>query len=282
MTGTPSADADGAGVPGAAELRDAVRTAGDSRFLEVPARAGFAASGLIQVLLAGLAIQLGASHTGQPDQTGALQEVAKVPGGFIVLWIAAIGLFALALWLLTEAALVRGGPTADRWRRRVEHLSKAVAYTVLGLTALAFADGHPTDASTTTSRVSGSILSSPGGQLLLAGLGLVAGAVGVYFVVKGVRLRFRRDIELPPGLPGRGITVLGAVGYVAKGVVVGLAGVAFIVAAVRAQPATATGLAGGLTTLEQLPFGGVIVVVVGFGLIASGVYNIVRAWLARF
>ncbi|WP_295123638.1 DUF1206 domain-containing protein [uncultured Leifsonia sp.] len=280
--GANDAGANRAGANGAAELREAVRTAGDSRFLEVPARVGFAASGLIQVLLGGLAIQLGASHTGEPDQTGALEEVAKIPGGFLVLWIAAIGLFALALWLLTEAILVRGGAVTDRWVRRVEHLSKAVAYTVLGLTALAFAQGHPTSASTTTSRVSGGILSTPGGQLLLGALGLVAGAVGAYFVVKGVRLRFRRDIRLPAGLPGRGLTVLGAIGYVAKGIVVGLAGAAFIVAAVRAQAANATGLAGGLTTLEQVPFGGVIIVVLGLGLIASGVYNIARAWLARF
>ncbi|MCI0158913.1 DUF1206 domain-containing protein [Leifsonia shinshuensis] len=277
-----SAGSSGATADAGAELRNAVRTAGDSRFLEVPARVGFAASGLIQVLLGGLAIQLGASRVGEPDQTGALEEVSKLPGGFVVLWVAAIGLFALALWLLTEAILVRAGSAADRWMRRLEHLSKAAAYAVLGFTALAFADGHPSNASTRTSHASGSILSSPGGQVLLAVLGLVTGAVGVYFVAKGIRLRFRRDIAVPSGPAGRGITVLGAVGYVAKGIVVGLAGAAFIVAAVRVQPATATGLAGGLSTLEQLPFGGAIVVVVGFGLIASGVYNIARAWLARF
>ncbi|MBN9630113.1 MAG: DUF1206 domain-containing protein [Actinobacteria bacterium] len=277
-----SVGSSGAAADAGAEIRSAVRTAGDSKFLEVPARVGFAASGLIQVLLGGLAIQLGASRVGEPDQTGALEEVSKLPGGFVVLWVAAIGLFALALWLLTEAILVRAGSAADRWLRRLEHLSKAAAYAVLGVTALAFADGHPSHASTTTSHVSGSILSSPGGQVLLGVLGLVTGAVGVYFVVKGIRLRFRRDIAVPSGWAGRGITVLGAVGYVAKGIVVGLAGAAFIVAAVRAQPATATGLAGGLSTLEQFPSGGAIIVVVGFGLIASGVYNIVRAWLARF
>ena len=271
-----------AATEGKAQIRKAARTAGDSKFLEYPARGGFAASGLVQVLLGGLAIQLGAAHVGEPDQSGALAEVAKIPGGFIVLWIAAIGLFALALWLLIETVLVRAASTADRWLARAEYVSKAVAYAVLGFTAVAFADGHPSHASTTTRQVSAGILASPGGQLGLGVLGLVTGAVGCYFVVKGVRRRFRQDIEVPSGAAGHVIFVLGVVGYIAKGIVVVLAGVAFILAAVRAQPATATGLAGGLGALQELPFGGVAIVVVGLGLIASGVYNMARAWLARF
>lgn len=267
---------------GKAELRRAARIAGDSKLLEIPARVGFAASGLIQVLLGGLAIQLGATNVGEADQTGALEEVTKIPGGFIVLWISAIGLFALTLWLLTETVLVRGGSASSKWSRRLQHLSKAVAYAMLGFTAVAFAQGHPTHASETTRQLSTGILSTPGGQILLGVLGAVTCGVGVYFVVKGVRRRFRRDIQLPPGLAGRGITILGVVGYLAKGIVVGLAGTAFVLAAVRAQPATATGLAGGLGTLEQFPLGGALIVALGLGLIASGVYNLARAWLARF
>ncbi|CAM5388171.1 DUF1206 domain-containing protein [Leifsonia shinshuensis] len=267
---------------GKAQVRKAARTAGDSKLLEIPARVGFAASGLVQLLLGGLAVQLGAAHVGEADQTGALDEVAKVPGGFIVLWVSAIGLFALALWLLTEAVLVRAGSAGDRWLRRGQHLSKAVAYAVLGLTALAFAQGHPSHASATTRQASAGLLATPGGQLLLGALGLVTCAVGGYFLVKGVRRRFRSDIDVPSGAAGHGIVVLGVVGYLAKGVVVALAGVAFILAAIRAQAATATGLAGGLAALQQLPLGGEIVVVLGLGLIASGIYNIARAWLARF
>ena len=271
-----------AAADGKAQLRRAARTAGDSKLLEIPARAGFAASGLIQLLIGALAIQLGAAHVGEADQSGALDEVAKIPGGFIVLWIAAAGLFALALWLLTEAVLVRAGSARDRWLARGEHLGKAVAYGVLGLSALAFADGHPTHASTATRQASAGILATPGGQLLLGVLGLATGAVGVHFLVKGIRRGFRQDIHVPSGAAGRGIVVLGTVGYLAKGVVVVLAGVAFLLAAVRTQPATATGLAGGLGALQELPFGGVVIVVLGLGLIASGVYNMARAWLARF
>lgn len=266
---------------GAAGVRKAVRVAGDSKVLEVPARVGFVASGVIQVLLGGLAIQFGATQVGEADQTGALEEVRKIPGGFIVLWIAAIGLFALALWLITEAILVRGG-SGSAWSLRLQHLCKAAAYAVFGFTAVAFAQGHPSHASETTRQMSAGMLSTPGGRLLLGVAGLATVAVGVYFVVKGARRRFRRDIRMPSGAAGRGVTILGVVGYLAKGIVVMAAGAAFVLAAIRVQPADATGLTGGLDTLMQLPFGGLLIVVLGVGLIASGVYNVARAWLARF
>lgn len=266
---------------GKAEVRKAARAAGDSKLLEIPARVGFVASGVIQVLLGGLAIQFGATQVGEADQTGALEEVTRIPGGFIVLWVSAIGLFALALWLITEALVVRGN-SGSAWSRRLQHLSKAVAYAVFGFTAVAFAQGHPSHASETTRQMSAGMLSTPGGRLLLGLVGLVTLGVGVYFVVKGARRRFRRDIRLPSGAAGRGIMILGVVGYLAKGIVVMAAGAAFALAAIRVQPANATGLTGGLDTLIQLPLGGLLIVALGVGLIASGVYNVARAWLARF
>ena len=270
-----------AAAAGKAGVRKAARVAGDSKLLEIPARVGFAASGVIQVLLGGLAIQFGVTQVGEADQTGALEEVTKIPGGFIVLWLAAIGLFALALWLITEAVLVRGG-SGSAWSRRLQHLGKAMAYAVFGFTAVAFAQGHPSHASDTTRQLSTQILSTPGGQLLLGAVGLATFGIGVYFVVKGVRRRFRRDIRVPSGTAGRGVTILGVVGYLAKGIVVMAAGAAFVLAAITVQPANATGLTGGLDTLLQLPFGGLLIVVLGVGLIASGVYNVARASLARF
>lgn len=265
-----------------AEARKVARTAGNSKALEIPARVGFAASGLVQLLLGGLAIQLGANHFAEADQSGALEEVAKVPGGAIVLWICVIGLFALGLWLLIQAVLIRGGDTAKAWMRRLQNISKALAYAALGLTALAFAEGHRTHASSSTRHLSVRIFTLPGGPVLLVVVGLIAIGVGGYFVSKGVGRTFTRDIVLPNGALKAVMLVLGVVGYVAKGLLVAVAGLLFIVSAVRAQPDTASGLSGALESLSQLPLGVFLLLAVGVGLIASGVYNVLRAWLARF
>ena len=271
-----------AGADAKKEVRRAARTAQDSGALEYPARVGFGASGLVQVLVGALAIQLGIDHVGEADQTGALAAVAKIPGGVVVIWISVLGLLSLALWLLTEAVLVRGGAPAHAWKRRLEFLGKAVAYIALGLTALAFALGHPSHATSTARSFSAGLLALPAGQLLLGLAGLVAVAVGGSFVWKGIRHTFTKDLVMPKGLARRGVLVLGTVGYIAKGIVVGVAGVVFIVSAVRQESGSATGLAGALDSLERLPFGLAVLFAVAAGLIASGVYNIARAWLARF
>lgn len=269
-------------TPAKRELRKAARTAGESRALEILARAGLGASALIQVLLGALAIQLGSNQVAEADQTGALQEIADVPGGFIVLWVGAIGLLSLALWLLLQAALVSRASTSKKWAVRLQFIVKAAAYGALGATALAFAQGHPSHATETTRRMSGGIFALPGGPLLLILVGAVALGVGGYFMAKGVRRTFTKDIVMPTATARLPILILGVVGYLAKGLVVAIAGIVFVLAAVQARPDSATGLAGAMESLRALPLGAPLLLLVGAGLIGSGAYNAARAWLAKF
>ncbi|MET1052246.1 MAG: DUF1206 domain-containing protein, partial [Mycetocola sp.] len=106
-------------------------------------------------------------------------------------------------------------------------------------------------------------------------------AVGVYFVVKGVKKKFLEDITAPGGQTGRTVTRLGQVGYIAKGVAIAVVGILFGVAAFTHDPSEATGLDGALKSLAQLPLGPVILAVVALGLIAYGVYCFARARYAR-
>ena len=112
-------------------------------------------------------------------------------------------------------------------------------------------------------------------------IGLVIVAIGVGYVVRGARKRFARDIQTPPGPAGDATITLGVVGYIAKGIALGVVGVLFVVAGATYDPAKASGLEGAFLALRQLPFGVVILVVVGAGLIAYGVYYCVRAFVAR-
>lgn len=265
------------------KVREVARTARDNSVLHALARTGFAASGLVQVLLGALAIQLGVNHFADADQSGALEQLGQLPGGFVLLWVSVAGLVSLALWLLIEAALMRGGSPANVWGRRLRNAGKALAYGALALTALSVAEGHPSDASSSTRTVSSRILDLPGGPVLLSVVGLAVVAIGGYLVTKGVRKRFLRDITIPD-LPAAGpvLTVLGIAGYLAKGLVLAVAGILFIVAAVTVRPDAASGLYGAFESLSTLPLGVALLIAVGVGLIASGVYNLLRAWVARF
>lgn len=269
--------------PTGERAREIARGARDNSALHALARVGFVASGLVQLLLGSLAIQLGVNHFADADQSGALREVEHLPGGVVLLWISAAGLFSLALWLVIEAALMLGHSTAKLWGRRLRNVGKALAYGALALTAMGIAQGQPSDASSSTRLLSTQILQLPGGPVLLSLIGLVVVAVGGYLAVKGIRRSFLRDIALPDH-PGSVtvLTILGVAGYLAKGFVLGVAGVLFVVAAATVHPDVASGLYGAFESLSALPIGIVLLIATGAGLIASGIYNILRARVARF
>ena len=259
----------------------AAREIGDNRALQILARSGFAASGLVHLMLGILAIRVATDGGGESDQAGAVGEIAKLPAGLVLLWIAVVGFFALAAWLVTEAALGIGARSKKRWVRSLVPLGKAIAYIALGVTALTFALGGTTDGGDSASSASASILHLPGGPILLGILGAATVAIGVYLVAKGVRRTFAEDIVIPSGAMERPVTILGIVGYVAKGVAVAVVGILFIIAAVAVDPSGATGLDGALKALATLPLGMGILIAVGVGLIAFGVYSFARARLAR-
>lgn len=261
--------------------RGVARSVGSSRALTQLARVGFAGSAVIHFFIGLLAIRVALHDGAEDDQAGAIAQIAQLPGGMVLLWIAVVGLFALALWLVIQAILGIGHPSKKRWVRSLVALAKAVAYLVLGITALTFAQGGTANASSSTVQATSGILTLPGGQLLLALVGLIAFGVGVYLIAKGVRRRFVNDIRLPSGPSRRAVLVLGTVGYVAKGIAIAVVGVLFVVAAVIVNPAQASGLDGALKALAALPFGSAILIAVGIGLIAFGVYTAARARLAR-
>ena len=275
-----------AGSGGAAageRVREVARGARDSTVFHVLARVGFAASGLVQVLLGALAIQLGVNHFADADQSGALEQLGQLPGGLVLLWVSVVGLLSLAAWLVIEAAAMRAGKPSVLWIRRLQNVGKALAYAALAVTALGVAQGHHGDASSSTRVMSVHILALPGGGALLVLAGLAIVGIGGYLVVKGVRRRFLRDVDVPR-LTGMTtvVSVLGVAGYIAKGFVLGVAGSLFVVAAVTVHPDAASGLYGAFASLLTLPLGNVLLIATGAGLIASGAYNALRAWIAHF
>jgi len=111
-------------------------------------------------------------------------------------------------------------------------------------------------------------------------IGLAVIGIGGYYVFRGAALKFTENITVPRTF-GRAVVALGVVGYVAKGVALGVTGIVFVVAGFTIDPSKATGLDGALKSLVALPYGPVILIVVGIGLIAYGLYCFARARLAR-
>ncbi|MGR0220368.1 DUF1206 domain-containing protein [Agromyces sp. ZXT2-6] len=262
--------------------KSAASAAQNSRILEVLARIGYVVLGIVHVVIGAIAISVAQGAGGEADQGGAMQQVASWPFGLVLLWVIGLGLFALALWQIAEAFLVRDPDTKKKWGYRVKYVGTAIAYTAIGVTALTYALGGRSSSEQSTDALSAQLLATPGGVFLLALVGLIILGVGAAFVYRGAKRKFEKHLMLPGReSTHKGITTFGIVGYIAKGIAVAIVGVLFVVAAVTADPEAAGGLDAALKSLTELPFGVFILWLVGAGLIVYGIFCFARARYAK-
>lgn len=259
----------------------AARQAKDSRPLTALARVGYAVNGLLHLLIGLIAISVALGAGGEADQSGALGALAAAPTGRAILWVVAVGLAALGLWQVLQAFLVRD---ADK-KKQAAHIAseggKAIAYLAVAATTFTFAKGGSSNSASGSESFSATLLGSPGGVFLLIVVGLGVLAIGGAFIYRGATKKFTSNIRVPGGTAGSAVVILGMVGYIAKGIAIAMVGILFVVAAATSNPSQATGLDGALKSLRALPFGAIILIAVGIGLIAYALYCFARARLAK-
>lgn len=250
-----------------------------SRGMRIAARVGHVANGVVHLALAGIvvAVAVGAG-SGSADQGGAMQAIASTPLGVVALWVVSIALLGLAGFAVLEGVAHRA---SDGAKALVKGIGKAVAYGAVAATGIRTALGGSSDGDQQAQSATGQLMAQPLGQVLVGVVGVGILAVGVAFVVQGVRRSFARHIA-PPASARSVAMALGVVGYVAKGVAVAIVGVLFVAAALAHDPSQAGGLDDALRSLQQLPFGVVVLLVVGLGIGAYGVFSIARGiWAAK-
>ena len=267
------------------QAADAAEEVTNSRPLEFLARAGFAASGILHFLLGAIAIRLAMGGSGSADVSGAVAELAVQPSGPLLLWSSFAACAALALWQASDAIFdFNHLPAKKKAGRKARAAAQAVVYAAIALTFFSFAQGTGSgnDNQQRASDLTITIMKAPGGVVLLVLMGLAVAATGVVYGIRGIRKSFEKHLMLPPSPPARSaVTVLGVVGYVAKGTVLLLTGLLIVIATVQAHPEKSTGLDGGLKALRAQPFGVYLLAAVGAGLACYGLYMVVRARLAK-
>jgi hypothetical protein len=257
--------------------RQARRTA-QSRPMQRAARAGFAASGLVHLLVAYLALRVAWTGSGQrADQSGALAVLARNPVGTGLLWLTALSCAALAVWQVADAFLdSRGGD--GRALRAVKSCATAAVYVVLAVSAARFATGSGRSSSSQSRALTARLLQNPGGRVLVVLIGVGVIAVGVYLGWKGVKRSFLEDLSRDPS---PAVERLAVVGHVAKGVALVVVGGLFCSAGFHRSTRQAGGLDAGLKTLREAPAGPYLLTAVGLGIAAYGLYCFAKARYAR-
>lgn len=268
------------------ELKGAADAAEDitnSRPLELVARAGFAVSGILHLLIGLVAIRLAMGGQGEADVSGAVAQLASQPAGPALLWASFAACVALALWQASDAIFdFEHLPAKKKLGKKLKAALQAVVYAGLALTLASFANGAGKEHTASTSDFTVSVMKAPGGYALLVAIGAAVAVTGIIYAIGGFRQSFKKYLRLPSSERTRtAVTALGVAGYAAKGVALLLTGVLIIVATVTAHPEESTGIDGGLKGLREQPYGVYMLAAVGAGLICYGVFMMVRAKLAK-
>ena len=252
--------------------KGAASKAGDHPVIEWGARLGYAASGVLHLVLAWLTVQIAIGSGGQASQSGALATVAKQPFGMFLLWVLAVGFVLLALWQVTEVV------TAREAFDKAKAAGKAVMYAALAYTGFVFALGGRTSSNKQTKDFTHTLMDAPAGRFLVGAVGVGIIGVALYHFYKGWKKKFLDDLQEHPG---HWAVVAARIGYVGKGIALVAVGVLFVAAAIQQHIGKTTGLDGGLKSLRDLPAGPVILIGIALGLAAYGVYSFARARYAR-
>jgi hypothetical protein len=253
-------------------------------------RAGFAANGLVYLLVGILSAQAALGVGGETtDPEGALVRIIQAPFGQVVLGVVAIGLAGYAIWRLLQAVLdsEQKGTDPAGLAARIGFGVSGVVYLGLAGTAVGLLLGNTGGDSPNGDQAAQDktafLLSQPFGRWLLAIVGLIVIGTGVAQIVNAWRAKFRDQLKEGEidQTQREGITWIGRLGYAARGVVMWLVGVFVIIAAVQAQPEQARGLGGVLATLASQPAGPWLLGVVAVGLAAYGLFLLVQARYRR-
>lgn len=255
-----------------------------SDWLDVAARVGLTAYGVVHLVIAWLALQLAFGESeGSPSSSGAISELAQQPFGKALVWAVAIGMFLLVVWQGIEA--VAGHRDEDgnkRTGKRVLSAGKAVVYATIGLSAAKVATGSGSSGKSSeqqTDSLTKQLMDLPAGQLVVGAVGVGILAIGVAFAVRAWTEKYAKhlDAEGKSGNTGTAYLWFGKVGYAAKGVALGVVGSLFCYAALTHDPDEGGGLDQALREVLDKPFGPVLLAVIAVGIGCYGLFCLARA-----
>ncbi|GAA1555923.1 DUF1206 domain-containing protein [Kribbella sancticallisti] len=236
-----------------------------SRLYDVSITVGLIAYGVVHLLVAWIALQLAWGGTSdEASHSGALQDLAGKPFGGFLLWVVAIGLFALVLWKVLE--LVYGHLKTEK---KVSSAGRAVVYLYLGISAAKIASGSGGSSKGKSSGITAKLMENGAGRALVVIVGLVIIGIGVYQIYKAVKKKFLEDLT---GGVSESTVLLGRLGYAAKGIAFVIVGALFAWAALSYEPEKAGGLDTALHTVREGPAGSVLLTLMALGIAAFGVY----------
>lgn len=258
--------------------------------LTAAARLGYAARGLVYLMVGVLAFMAAFGLAGGGQTTGAkgaIQAFLGLPGGPWLVGAVAVGLFGFALWRLIAAAMDadRHGSGAKGIALRVGMAVSGVLHGVLGLYAASLiwaipsagggGDGGDGQGS---GGYTAQLMAEPWGRWVIAGFGVIAIGVAAAQVIKAVKKTYRRNLH--GSVLSKGwLDPVARFGLTAKAVTLALVGVFLLGAVFAFAPGNAqrAGLPQALQWVQGQPWGQWLLGLVALGLVCFGLYGLIQA-----
>ena len=259
------------------------RVQGDA-WLDRAIRFGFVVYGVVHLVVAWLALELAlGDHSGSANSTGALTKLAHTTFGGILVWFVALGMLALVVWRLLDAAVGHQEESdgGKRTRKRLVSLGKAVIYGAIALSAfrIATSPAHQSKKGGGTDDTTATIMHWPGGPFIVGLIGLAIIAYGLNMARRAWTEKFREhlDAEGQSGDTGQAYIWFGKAGYTAKGVAFVVVGGLFCYAALTHDAKKSGGLDVALHKVLQQPFGQWLLALIAVGIGCYGLFCFARA-----
>ena len=271
-----------------ADLSHAIHKA--SPFVEKFARLGYACKGVIYALVGALAAMSALGRGGQTTGTrGAMGHILNQPLGVVLLFVIALGLACYALWQFIRAVEdpENEGSDGKAIAKRIGIFVSGIVHAMLVVFAAHLLLGTPGHArggdDANAQGWSATVMSYPMGRVALGLIGAGIAAYGLYQLYRSYVAKLDKQLALERlGATARRVVIwVSRFGQAARGVVFGTIGAFLILAALHYNASKARGIGGALAALRDQPFGPWLLCAVALGLVAYGVYQLVKARYRR-
>jgi len=243
-------------------------------------RLGFAAKGLVTILVGVLALRFALRKGGGIiDQEGAVEWVVRHPFGRWMLGALAVGLAGYAVWMYVAAVLdpERKGKGLQGIAERLGFLTTGIGYTLLAYTAFTLLLGRRDVGGHDVKQVVAMVLTPHLGRVVVGLAGVIVMVAGGFQLRLAITAGFRDQLRAGLSrLERAAVDVSGRFGYVTLGVLSLMIGWSLVQVAVQYDPSKVDGWQDALWLLAGMGSGRMLLAAAATGLICYGLFFVLQ------